>query len=310
MADEYYAGIPALVNYLQTARSTQLDLEAPPRDGLVWQFSRYLVQKAISVFEWTMPETWSKPYVLYCLYCFGRVAVVNTNRFGVIAQACGLMGYNVYYQPTQAIISNALLRGNLTPRIDVDCTILRLQPDYGGIMDLVNMYANLLAECAMAAGINLVNSKTAYGFFTDKKSAAEAIKKAYDQAANGQPLVVMDKQLAADQDGSLSGLEPFFRDVKASYILSDLLADMRKIEAMYDTDIGIPNANTDKRERLITDEVNANNVETFSKCSLWLEELQDACRRTRDMFGIQLDVDWRRIPETMPAEEGGINNAV
>ena len=304
-----YAGIPALVNYVQAEGWTGLDLTAPPRDRLVWQFARYLTQKAISVFEWTMPETWSKNYVLYCLYCFGRVAVVNTDRFGIIAQACGLMGYNVYYQPTQAIITNALLRGNLTPRINVECTVLRLQPDYGGIMDLVTMYANLLAECAVAAGINLVNSKTAYGFATDKKSVSEAVKKAYDQAANGQPLVVVDKALANEPDGSFSGLDRFFRDVKSSYILSDLLSDMRKIEAMFDTDIGIPNANTDKRERLISDEVNANNVETYSKCALWLEELQDACRRTRDMFGVDLSVDWRKLPDIVPDISGGDNDA-
>lgn len=297
------ANIPALANYMQTARSTQLDLQAPARDGLVWQYSRYLLQKAISVFEWQMPETWSRPYLLYCLYCFGRVAVINTDRYGVIPQACGLMGYNVYYQPTNAIISNPLLTGILQPRIGAECEILRLQPDYGGIMDLVNMYSNLMAEAAIAAGVNLLNSKTALGFITDHKSAADAVKKAYDQAANGQPLVVMDKTVLGP-DGA-GGLETFVRDIKAGYILSDLLSDMRKIEAMYDTDIGIPNANTDKRERLITDEVNANNRETYSKCSLWLEELQDACARVRDMFGISLSVDWRQIPETLREEAAG-----
>lgn len=294
-------GIPALANYLETGRSVQLDLQAPPRDGLVWQFSRYLLQKAISVFEWDIPETWDRSYLLYCLYCFGRVAVVNTDRYGVIPQACGLMGYNIYYRPTQAIITNPLLTGILQPRIGVDCEILRLQPDYGGIMDLVSTYANLLAECSITAGVNLVTSRTALGFYTDHKSAADAIKKAFDAAVNGQPLVVMDKSLLAP-NGSV-GLESFFRDVKASYILSDVLADMRKIEDMYDTEIGIPNANTDKRERLITDEVNANNVETYSKCALWLEELQEACARVRRMFGIRLSVDWRQLPEPLREEE-------
>lgn len=293
-------GIPALANYLETGRSTQLDLQAPPRDGLVWQYSRYLLQKAISVFEWRIPETWDKSYLLYCLYCFGRVAVVNTDRYGVIPQACGLMGYNIYYRPTQAIITNPLLTGILQPRIGVDCEILRLQPDYGGIMDLVNEYANLLAECAVSACVNIVNSRTSLGFYTDHKSAADAIKKAFDQAANGQPLVVMDKSLLAP-NGSL-GLDTFAQDVKQLYILPDILEDMRRLEDMFDTDIGIPNANTSKRERLITDEVNANNRETYSKCSLWLEELQDACERVRKMFGIELSVDWRQLPDPLREE--------
>lgn len=290
-----YGGIPAIVNYVQTARASQLDLQAPPRDGLVFQYSRYLLQKAISVFVWTMPATWNRAYFLYVLYCFGRLAIVNTDKFGTIPQACGLMGYNVFYQPTNAIISNPLLTGILEPRIDRECVVLKLQPDYGGIMDIVNTYANLLAECVLAADVNLVNSKTAFGFFTDKKNVADAVKKAYDEAVNGQPLIVTDKSLAG-MDGK-NGLESFFRDVKQSYILTDLLSDMRKIEAMYDTDIGIPNANTDKRERLITDEVNANNVETYSKCALWLEELQGECAKARDMFGIDLSVTWRNPPD-------------
>lgn len=293
--------VPALVNYVQTARASQFDLQAPARDSLVWQYQRYLLQKAISVFDWVMPETWSRSYTLYCLYCFGRVAIVNTNKYGVIPQACGLEGYNVFYQPTNVIISNPLLRGNLHPRIDRECVVLRLQPDYGGIMDLVNTYANLLAECVLAAGINVINSKTTMGYYTDKRSVAETVKKAYDQAVNGQPLVISDKALQNPTDGR-PALETFFRDVKQSYILSDLLSDMRKIEAMYDTDIGIPNANTDKRERLITDEVNANNAETYSKCALWLQLLQIECRKANDMFGLDLSVNWRAIPDTVPRE--------
>ena len=72
---------------------------------------------------------------------------------------------------------------------------------------------------------------------------------------------------------------------------------MRKIEAMFDTDVGIPNANTDKKERLVTDEVNANNVETATRCELWLEQLKKAGQDTNDMFGINLSVDWRVDPK-------------
>lgn len=297
-----YGGIPAVVNYTQTARATQLNMQAPPRDSLVFQYSRYLLQKALSVFVWDMPKPWNRAYFLYVLYCFGHLAIVNTDRFGVIPQACGLRGFNVFYQPTNAIITNPLLTGILEPRIDRECVVLKLQPDFGGIMDLVSTYANLLAECVLAAGVNVINSKTAFGFFTDKRNVAEAVKKAYDAAVNGQPLVVTDKQLMNTADGK-SGLDSFFRDVKQSYILSDLLADMRKIEAMFDTDIGIPNANTDKRERLITDEVRANDVETFSKCALWLESLQQECEKARDMFGIELSVTWRHPPEKEIREE-------
>ena len=79
---------------------------------------------------------------------------------------------------------------------------------------------------------------------------------------------------------------------------------MRKIEAMFDTDVGIPNANTDKRERLVTDEVNANNIETITRCELWLEELQKSCKNTNNMFGTDIKVEWRHNPE----EQEDMNN--
>ena len=72
---------------------------------------------------------------------------------------------------------------------------------------------------------------------------------------------------------------------------------MRKWELKFDTEIGIPNANTDKRERLLTDEVNANNFETRAKCELWFDEISRGFDETRKMFNIspdELKIEWRK----------------
>lgn len=293
--------LPALADYMQVRGGIGMNLLAPPEQDLSWCYQRYLLQKAISVFRWELPETWDKDYFLYVLYCFGHLAILNTDRYGVIPQACGLMGYNVFYRPTNAIITNPLLTGILQPRIGSECTVLKIQPDYGGIMDLVQLYANLMAQATMAAGVNLANSKLAYAFFADNRALAESFKKLYDAIANGQPAVAVGKDLL-DERGE-PRWTPFQQDIKSIYITGDLLRDLRTIENRFDNDIGIPNANTDKRERLIVDEVNANNVETFSKCSLWLEQLQESCAEAVRMFpGLQLSVDWRVTPEQATAE--------
>ena len=294
--------LPALADYQQVRNGVGLDLLAPPEQNLSWMYQRYLLQKAISVFRWTMPESWDRDYFLYCLYCFGRLAIVNTDRFGVIPQACGLMGYNVYYRPTNAIITNPLLRGVLQPRIDVQCVVFKLQPDYGGILDIVQMYANLMAQATTAIGINLANSKLAYAFFAENRALAETFKKFYDAVANGQPAVAISKDMADEQ--GRPRWTPFTQDIKQTYITGDLLRDLRTIENRFDTDVGIPNANTDKRERLIVDEVNANNVETYSKCELWLEQLRESCDRANAMFpGLGLSVDWRNKPEEVVSND-------
>lgn len=262
--------------------------------GLTRFFQRYLLQKAISVFKWNLPENWSRDYFLYVLYCWGFIAIVNTDKFGVIPQGCGLKGYNVFYQPRSAIIQNPLLSGTLEPVIGKQCTLLKLQPDYGGIMDLVSFYAQEMALASEAIDVNLLNSKLSYVFTARNKNAAESLKKLYDRIASGEPAVVIDKNLYND-DGSVSW-EAFQQNVGQNYIAGDLLSDLRKIEAEFDTKIGIPNANTDKKERLITDEVNANNVETRNLPELWLESLQQGCREANAMFGINISVDWRNEP--------------
>lgn len=270
---------------------------------LTGYFRRYLLQKAMSVFKWKLPDTWQQNYFLYVLYCWGFLAVVETDRFGVIPQQCALRGYNVFYQPTNAIITNPLLKGILEPKIGEECILLKLQPDYGGIMDLVNYYAEELALCSEAVSVNLLNSKLSYVFAAKNKSTAESFKALYDDLASGQPAIFFDKNLLGD-DGKPTW-QPFSQDLKTTYIAGDVLSDMRKIEAMFCTDVGLPNANTDKRERLVTDEVNANNVETYTRAQMWLEELQKGCKEARDMFGIDLDVNWRVDPN----EEGGADDA-
>lgn len=302
MNECYGVGAPVMYDYINAANSivspSTIHIE---QTGLARFFRRYLLEKAIAVFKWNLPETWSKEYFLYVLYCWGYIAVVNTNKYGVIPQACGLRGYDVFYRPTNAIITNPLLSGMIEPRIDKECTLFKLQPDYGGIMDLVNFYGDMMALCAETAGVNLLNSKLSYVFTADNKAAAESFKKLMDRILSGEPASVIDKNLLRP-DGS-PAWQAFQQNVGQNYIVSDILSDMRKWENMFNTDIGIPNANTDKKERLISDEVNANNTETSTKCELWLEHCQEACKKTRKMFGIDISVDWR-VPPVVKQQEG------
>ena len=293
--------VPYMYDYVNVANAERSPSTVHSQNtGLVFYYRRYLLQKAMSVFKWALPANWSRDYFLYVLYCWGNIAIINTDKYGVIPQGGTLTGYNLYYEPTHIQITNPLIKQDLMPQIGVDCTLLKLQPDYGGIIDLVNDYAELMAIASETASINLFNSKLSYIFAANNKTGAESLKKLYDQIQAGNPAAVVDKNLL-NADGSPAWMM-FSQNVGQNYIVDKILSDLRKIESMFDTHIGIPNANTDKRERLVTDEVNANNVETYSKCALWLEELQDGCRRANDMFGINMSVDWRVLPDIVDKE--------
>lgn len=265
-------------------------------------FRKYLFQKAISVFKWNIPEEWDKDYFLYTLYGWGYLAVFNTKKFGTICQGGALGGYNLYYRPKYIIISNPLLP-SMQLDIDNECAIIKLQPDYTSIMDIVGFYADQLALASESLGINIVNIKTGTVFGAEGQAQADSYKKMYDTLNSGEPAVVIGKKLL-DEKGEPTWF-PFVQNVKESYVVSDLLSDMRKIESMFDTEIGIPNANTDKRERLITDEVNANNIETATRCELWLESIKKGLTKANKMYNLNLTVDWRVKPDysTEPKEE-------
>lgn len=295
-------GVPAMYDYINAANSVTTPSTVHIQGTALSNFFRkYLLQKAISVFKWELPETWDADYFLYVLYCWGYVAVLNTDKFGVIPQGCGLSGYNVFYRPTTAIITNPLLSGIKELKIDKQCTLFKLQPDFSGIMDIVGFYGDMMALCAETAGVNLLNSKLSYVFTAGNKQEAETFKKLFDNVASGNPAVVYDKSLLKS-DGS-PAWQAFEQNVGQNYIAGDVLADLKKWEYMYDTEIGIPNANTDKKERLVTDEVNANNIEVLTRCDMWLDSLKKVAAKTEKMFGVKIRVDWRNKP-------GDIENSV
>lgn len=269
------------------------------RDSYIQRyFAKQLLLKVISVFKWDIPKDWAWNYFMYVLYGFGWISVVETNRFGVIPQQCGLGGVNVFYQPLWAVVANPWLKDAQTQRLEIgtECEIIRLLPDYSGVMDIVNHYADLMTLAYEATECNLINSKLAYVFLAENKNIAESLKKMYDHIQSGNPAVAVSGKLVSKEGSPL--WQPFEQNLGANLIAPELMDIMQTIENQFDTEVGLPNVNTTKRERLITDEANANNIETYSKMDMILEELKRSCQRVNQLFGINLSVDWRYRPLT------------
>ena len=287
------SGIPAAYDYINIYNSVQQPSTVHCKNAnLTWYFKRYLLQKIISVFEFKgLPETWSKDYFLYVLFINGYVAIINTDKFGVIPQHCSLQGYDVFYRPTNAVIANPLLRGLLQPRIGEECELIRMQPDYCGCWDIVEVYADMLALALEGLGVNLVNSKFAYIFGAEDKAAAESFKKLYDNIQKGDPAVFTGKELFNDQ-GEL-GIQLLTQNLQQNYIAGDILDDMAKIDSRFNTDIGIPNVNIAKASGVSQSEVDSNNIDTRSKCELWLETMRDGVEKVNKMFDLNISVSLR-----------------
>ena len=260
-------------------------------------FKRQLLQRAMSPFQFTVPDNWDKDYFLYVLYCWGFIGVINTDKFGVIPQQCSLRGYNVFYHPREIVVTNPLLMYKDNLEIGRNCEVINLEPDWCGVMDLVEYYGDLLALSYEALEMNIANSKLAYAFAASNKNVAATFKKMFDDIQDGDLMVAFDKDIMGD----LTTEKPWdaiFNDLSKNYIALEIIETMRDINNMFDTEIGIANNTVaKKRERVNTAEVNANNEETFTKVDLWYETVTDCLNRVNDMFYGGADecrVEWRR----------------
>lgn len=291
------SNVPFYYDYMnRVTSSVQPNVVHVRESGLSQFFQRSLLQKAMGVFKFILPEEWPENFFLYSLFCNGFVGIVETDKYGVIPQICTLSGYDVFYQPSRIMVSNPLIRNTLQPRIGTECALIKLQPDYGGVMDTVTVYADLLALAAQAMGVNMLNSKLSYVFVSGTKAGGETAKKLYDNVASGMPAVVVDAAAFKEMGGELKW-ELFEQHVKQNFIAPDLVNVMNALEDRFCTEVGLNNVGSQKMERMVVDEVNANNEETKSRASLWLDQLKAGCDQANNLFGLSLSVDFRNKPK-------------
>lgn len=261
--------------------------------ALFWYYCDYLFKKILSVFEFKgLPKTWAENYFKYVLFGYGFIAVYKDSKYGVIPQNCSLSDtYTIFYQPKRVLIANPVLKKSIELEVGKDCEIIKVQPDYHSVLDIVSYYADMLAVSSEAMGMNLLNSKVSYVFMAENKAQAETFKKAYDRLASGDPFVVIDKSLM-NEDGSVNW-QMFEQNVGQNYIVDRVLNDMKTIEDQFNTKIGIPNANTQKRERLISSEVESNDIDTEALVNVWLDTMKKDMEKVNQVYGLDLSVSYR-----------------
>ena len=256
-----------------------------------------LFRKAMSIYKFDgIPETWDYDYFLSVLIANGFICVTDT-PLGVIPLRCAYTGINVYNHPTKVIVANPVL-GSFERTIDEDCTLIKLEYDYrSSIMDIIYKYATMLSECDSSISVNLMNSKVAFIGFCTSKQQAQSMKAMYDEITKGSPAVfVKGDQINAEQI--------FYNHVKENFVAGEIQILKRKIMSEFLTEIGVNNANTDKKERLTDNEVEANDSEIQLNAGYWLDNIREGIEKTNKMFGLNISVSLKNTINT----EGNIEN--
>lgn len=238
----------------------------------------------------------AKDFLFWALFRSGYVAVFDTDQFGLSFQPCTLTGFDFYYQPVKAVVTNPAFHGEFT--IGVDCEILKLTPDYMGIWDIIYRYASKLAMIDSAIDMSIINNKFAYAIAAGSKSGAEAVKKMYDKINSGEPIVVYDKSaLLTDEEirtGKDNAVRLFERsNLKQSYLTTDQLADQKTILRQFDEEVGIPSLPYEKKERLTQYESESNVKASQSRINVWIDTLNESAKLINDMFKTHMSFESR-----------------
>lgn len=250
---------------------------------------RALFQRATSVIDFELPADWQgsvKDFFLYCLYRFGYVVIFDHDLYGLIFQPCNLSGYNFYYQPTNAIIANPRFEKSLDLEIGKECELLKLTPDYVGIWDVLEYYAERFSTLDNAISMSLINCKTPYILGAKNKTASSALKKIMDLVNKGEPAVVFDEKLMNDpnsKDTPFQLLE-LLHDPKSAYLTTDQLADFRTILDNFDAEIGIPCLPYQKKERLVSDEATMRTYDGSARSLTWFNTLTASIDQIKKLY--------------------------
>ena len=267
--------------------------------GKTWEYKywfRSLLQKIDSsiVFQ-GLPENWSNDFFMMCLWSLGYVAIFDTQRWGVSFQPCTLSGYDFYYQPTYAMVSNPHYTKKL--KIGKECEILKLTPDFMGVLDIIDYYATQLAEISKGIHIGLVNAKVPMVMSASNTAQAETLKKVYDKVQSGESLVIWKDIDTTDE--IIPSKEPFEvwnQDFKQTYIVHSLLEDMQLILNSFYTEIGLPVA-IEKKERLVTSEADFASAQSQARIACWLNTLNESLEKINKLFDTNITVEGERNDE-------------
>jgi hypothetical protein len=242
---------------------------------------------ALNMFEWQdLPEGMQPEFIESLLYTGGKAIFFNDSKLGLLClSALPSGGLNVY-GVHQEYYANGF-NYNVKYKAE-ECVIIKNNMLMTNTHDAIMLYTNKLAEIERTLDINVKGQKTPYIVLCDDKDLL-TFKNLYKKLDGNTPIIYADKNLNLDAIQVFPTIAPFICDKLADYkhdVMNEVL-----------TFLGIDNANTDKRERLISNEVQANEGEVDLNAAYMLLTRERACEEINAMFDINMSVKLREVQQ-------------
>jgi len=233
---------------------------------------------ATSLFTWEglddVAGTGASRFLEQVLFEEGRACFVKDNELGYLALRCNPNDkFNVYNLPTKVVAWS--FGYNKTYDFD-DIVYIMNNEIQKSTMRALELFSYRLYETERTIDTNLIAQKTPVLIEGDSKSIL-TLKNVYMQYSGNTPFIFGNKQF--DISNKLNVLK-----TDAPFIVDKLDIHKHQIFDEALTLLGIDNANTDKKERLITNEVESNEQLINYYLNCWYKTRKRACDEINNKF--------------------------
>ena len=223
---------------------------------------------ALNLFEWkNLPPTIEERYIEKALFDKGLVCLVNDDNFGEIVVGCNYsQNMNIWGEPTEVITSgyNYIKTFNIENTINttyvkdndiedvIETAIVCQNNDLAiSTRNILEYYVNKLVEVELSTFTNVYLQKFPFLINTTKDNEM-TMKTLISKVDKGEPYIMYNKKIA-----DLTTAVDVF-NLNVPFVADKLLQYRFETEREIYTLFGFNN-NFEKKERLLTDEVNSNN---------------------------------------------------
>lgn len=252
---------------------------------------------AINRFEWEgLPSGLESRKIEEYLIMNGRVMFFkDTDGVLKCLPAHGTRCYDIYNEP----IWYQLTGNNYNKTIDRDeGVIIRNNAIGSNDHDDLLLFAQRINEVEQTMDVNLFGQLTPYVILCDEKERL-TFKNIMLQVKKFKYAIFGSKKLAMNNVDVLQ--------TKSEYLIDKL--QLQKTELMNEllTFLGINNNNVQKKERMLVDEVNANNDFILVNIDHMYDERKRACEEINKKYGLSISVKKREV-EASGTLHSGIEN--
>ena len=249
------------------------------------QYFNRLVELSVSMFEWKgLPETVDPRYLELHLFQNGNMVYFRDEVMGDLCLDCIANGqFDVYGNPISRRAYSSYNQYQKTLNESDSVIIWNNYLRQPSVLD-VKMFAKRLYNLDRIIDVNANAQKTPVLVQGTEKQRLTLVN-LYKEFDGNAPFIFGDKNLDLNSLRAISTNAPYVAD--KLYQLKTQIWN----EAL--TYLGISNLNIQKKERMITDEVQRNQGGTIASRYSRLEARREAVDKINRMFGTDISVDYR-----------------